>query len=400
MTATERNYRPMFWLVLALVFGWLTWLLSPILTPFAISALLAYLGDPLVDKLQETGRSRTTGVLVVFLLISLILFFALLIVVPMLGRQISSAIENLPLLLDWVQSDALPWIAEKLRLDLSRIDSQSVIDALRDNWEQAGGIAAQVLGGISRGSAWVFNWAMNLLLIPVVTFYLLRDWDEMMDNIRSLLPRSSAGTVTTLASESNQVLAAFLRGQLLVMLVLGTVYTVGLWLVGINYALLIGMGAGLVSFVPYLGTVVGVVAGLIAALVQYGDVTTMVLVGVVFLVGQLLEGMWLTPNLVGDRIGLHPVAVIFAVLAFGQLFGFLGVLIALPLASVVMVLLRHATEIYRLSSLYEEKQRRKAEESPPVPDDAEAKAVKPKKKRKSRAKKTTAPKNMPEHPSD
>jgi predicted PurR-regulated permease PerM len=198
----------------------------------------------------------------------------------------------------------------------------------------------------------VVGWALNLVMIPVVAFYLLRDWDDLVERVHALIPRAVEPVVSRLARESDDVLGAFLRGQLSVMLVLGAFYGVGLWLVGVSVGPLIGMIAGLISFVPYLGAITGVVMGVIAALVQYQDWTHVLLVLGVFAVGQTLEGYVLVPKLVGDKIGLHPVAVIFAVLAGGELFGFLGVLLALPVASVVMVVLRYLHARYTQSELY------------------------------------------------
>ena len=192
----------------------------------------------------------------------------------------------------------------------------------------------------------------NLVLVPVVTFYLLRDWDVLVARVGTLIPRAYYGKIRELAQECHEILGAFIRGQLLVMLALGILYSVGLMLIGVRLGLLIGMLAGLASIVPYMGFVVGIVAALIAAFIQFHDVMHIVLVLVVFGIGQMIEGMVLTPLLVGDRIGLHPVAVIFAILAGGQLFGFIGILIALPVAAVIMVLLRHIHDFYKGSSLY------------------------------------------------
>jgi predicted PurR-regulated permease PerM len=188
--------------------------------------------------------------------------------------------------------------------------------------------------------------------VPVVTFYLLRDWDKLVAHIDALLPREAQPTIRRLARETDSVLGAFVRGQLLVMLGLAIYYAVALKLVGLDVGPLIGMIAGLVSFVPYLGFIIGIVASVIAVLVQFHDTFHLVLVLVVFGVGNLLESYILVPKLVGNRIGLHPVAVIFAVLAFGELFGFIGVLLALPMASIAMVLLRFLRERYEASSLF------------------------------------------------
>jgi predicted PurR-regulated permease PerM len=210
-----------------------------------------------------------------------------------------------------------------------------------------------VLERVSKSGLTLVGWLLNIVMIPVVAFYLLRDWDILVERIHALVPRSIEPTVVNLARESDVVLGAFLRGQISVMIALGILYAVGLWLVGLSVGPLIGMIAGLISFVPYLGAITGVVMAVIAALVQYQDWTHVALVLMVFGIGQSIEGYVLVPKLVGDKIGLHPVAVIFAVLAGGELFGFLGVLLALPVASVVMVLLRYAHERYTASKLYQ-----------------------------------------------
>lgn len=339
-------------LILTVLFGGLLYVLAPVLTPFAVSALLAYLGDPLVDRLERWKLSRTLSVSVVFAIMALATVGFLLMLVPMLERQISKFIEQLPRYVAWMQGTALPWIEQQTGFDIETFEPDQLVDMLKQHWQQAGGIAATVLGGISKSGLTVLLWLTNLALIPVVTFYLLRDWDVLVGRVRELLPRMLEPTISKLAKQSDEVLGSFLRGQVSVMLALGSIYSLGLWMVGIDVALLIGMLAGLVSFIPYLGAIVGVGAGLIAALVQYGDITHVVLVVAVFGVGQALEGFVLTPWLVGDRIGLHPVAVIFAIMVGGALFGFLGVLLALPVAAIVMVLLRYAHQRYTESELY------------------------------------------------
>ena len=200
----------------------------------------------------------------------------------------------------------------------------------------------------------MLGWMMNLVLIPVVTFYLLRDWDLLVKGIGELLPRNIESTVKQLAKEINEVLGAFIRGQMMVMFALGVIYTAGLWLLGLDLAFIIGMAAGLLSIVPYLGTMAGLVAAALAAVFQFQDLFHVVMVLLVFTFGQTLEGMVLTPRLVGDRIGLHPVAVIFAILAGGQLFGFLGILLALPVTAALNVLVRHLRDEYTKSTLYHE----------------------------------------------
>ncbi|MCQ4271447.1 AI-2E family transporter [Pseudomonas kuykendallii] len=343
------------WLIGLLLAGWLIYLLTPILSPFLIGVLLAYLGDPLVDRLERWKLSRTLAVVAVFALFSLILLAALLIVLPMLGKQLMHLYQLAPRALDWLQVSALPWLQAKLGLaeEFWRFDRIKAV--FSEHLGQTTDIVGIVLASATTSSLALLAWLGNLLLIPVVSFYLLRDWDLMVARLRVLLPRRNEETTVQLVGECHEVLGAFLRGQMLVMLALGVIYAAGLMIIGLDLGLLIGLLAGLASIVPYMGFVVGFGAAVIAALFQYGgDLYPLIGVAAVFTVGQLLEGMLLTPLLVGDRIGLHPVAVIFAILAGGQLFGFTGVLLALPVAAVVMVLLRHVHVLYKLSDLYRE----------------------------------------------
>ena len=341
------------WLALVVLLGFVIWLLAPILTPFVISALLGWLGDPLVDRLERAGRSRSVSVALVFIFMTLLLALALLVLLPMLWEQLQTLIDWLPRLAAWVTGIAIPWIEHRFHVNLAKyIDPGYLLAVLQSHWQEAGGIAATVLGRISASGLMVFGIIANIALVPVLTFYFLRDWDLLVERVRELLPRPSLPAAARLARESDEVLGGFLRGQLSVMLALGGVYAVGLWLVGLDLGLLIGFIAGLVSFVPYLGAFVGVTTAVIATLVQHGDPTHLALVLAVFAVGQTLESFVLTPWLVGDRIGLHPVAVIFAIMAGGKLFGFLGVLLALPVAAVAMVMLRYVHERYTRSGLY------------------------------------------------
>ncbi len=347
------------WFILACIAGtgWLLYLLAPVLTPFVISAGLAYLGDPLVDRLERLRFfkwqvNRTTAVLIVFLLISTVLVLALLIFLPLLRHQVQNLVTSAPEMFDWIVGTALPWLQTKLGFSTFELDAQSLTEALKSYWKEVSTALVGVAGTVSRGGQVVVAWLMNLVLVPVVTFYLLRDWDKLVEGIRTLIPRNIEPVASSLCRQIDDVLGAFIRGQLMVMLALGLVYSFGLWAVGLDLALIIGMAAGLLSIVPYLGTLVGVVAALIAAIFQFQDVLHPVLALVVFGVGQSLEGMVLTPKLVGDRVGLHPVAVIFAVLAGGQLFGFLGILLALPVASALNVLVVYMHQRYQGSRIY------------------------------------------------
>ena len=339
-------------LAIAAVIVYLIWLLAPVLMPFAVAAMLAYLGDPLADRLERLGLNRMWAATIVFVVLLIVVVGVLLLLIPLIARQVENLVNNLPRYGDWAQNVAWPWVQAKLHLDPHTFDSDRLLQMMKTHIGSIGDVATVVLGKVSRSGVGIAVWLTNLVLIPVVAFYLLRDWDRLMATIDGMLPRSLQPTIAHLAHESDKILGAFVRGQLLVMLALGVFYGAGLELTGLSVGLLIGIVAGLLSFVPYLGFIVGFVAAIIAALVQFGDWTHVLLVCGVFAVGQLLEGYVLVPKLVGDKIGLHPVAVIFAVLAGGYLFGFLGVLLALPAASVIIVLLRYLIERYRMSELY------------------------------------------------
>lgn len=341
------------WIVLAgtLLAGVLLYLLAPILTPFLVAATLAYLGDPLVDRLEQRKLSRTLAVSLVFLVLFLVLTLAVVLLIPVLERQITSLVNDWPRYVDWAQA-TMAQIARTLGVDAQLLDLEQLKQTVAAHWRDAGGLAKTLLSSVSYSGLALLGWLANLVLIPVVTFYLLRDWDVLVAAVRELLPRRYEATVTRLAGESDQVLGAFLRGQLSVMAALTFLYSAGLWIVGLDVAFLIGLIAGLVSFVPYLGFITGISLASLAAWLQFQDWIPLLWVALVFGIGQLLEGFWLTPTLVGEKIGLHPVAVIFAVMAGGQLFGLVGVLLALPVAAVCIVLLREAHRRYLASDLY------------------------------------------------
>ncbi len=348
MTVLQRTFT----LLLVAGFFLLIYLLQPILTPFLVALALAYLGDPLVDRLERLGLGRTIGVLIVFLLFLGLLVAAALVLIPQLLNEVASLVKQIPNFILWLQETGSPWIMQQFGVDPFAINLDALRQRLTENWQEAGGIATRVLAEVTSSSMALVTWVANLALIPVVAFYLLRDWDLLVEALHRLVPRDMEKTVAALAKECDEVLSAFLRGQLMIMFLLGCIYALGLVLVGLDLAILIGMLAGLASIVPYLGFIVGILVAGVAALFQFQDFMPLIYVAIVFGIGQALEGMVLTPLLVGDRIGLHPVAVIFAVLAGGQLFGFVGVLLALPIAAVIMVFVRHAYLHYHESEYY------------------------------------------------
>ncbi len=330
----------------------LLWLLTPILMPFVVGIGLAYIGNPLVNRLQHWRLSRTLAVSVVFIAIIFSTTLFLVLVIPPLEEQIETLITNIPDALHWIEKTALP--ALKIRLPRGvQLDADGVRKLIASNWGTASDIAIQAWHKVSTSGMAVFGLIANLALIPIVSFYMMRDWDTFIATIRDLIPPRLHDRVGGFAKEADAVLAAFFRGQLMVMASLAAIYSIGLSIVGLKLALVIGIGAGLVSFVPYLGAISGFVSAIIAILVQTGDPWQCGWVALVFGIGQIAEGSFLTPNLVGDRIGLHPVAVIFAVMSGGTLFGFVGVLLALPAAAVLAVLVRHLRSQWHASRLYQ-----------------------------------------------
>ena len=341
----------MLWLALVAAASVLLYLLAPILAPFVAAAILSYMLEPLVDRLCRGKVPRTLAVLLVMLGALLTLLGLLLIMLPLLQKELSLLAERLPLWLEAARQHLLPLLQQWFGMQLEW-DDAALRQLLAEHWRQAGGMAAGVLPWLGSSSSAVLSLLTSLLLIPVVMFYLLRDWEVLLAKLDGLLPRHWHARLHAIAAEVDGVLAEFLRGQLSVMLLMSVFYAAGLWLAGLEFALPIGIVAGLLVFVPYLGMVLGLLLATLAALMQFGLGGDLLWIWGVFAAGQLLESMVVTPWLVGDRIGLHPLAVIFALMAFGQLFGFFGILLALPLAAVLLVLLRHLRAYYLSSPLY------------------------------------------------
>ncbi|NND58710.1 MAG: AI-2E family transporter [Gammaproteobacteria bacterium] len=332
-------------LLILLAVGWLLSLLGPILTPFVAAFLIAYIGDPMVDALERLKMSRTFAVVVLVILAGIVFALLGILIAPLVTAQVQALVERLPTYVQWVENQILPMVIEYTGITLE--DGRLGLGPfLSEYGTSAANWAGEALGRVTRSGAALMSLLLNLALLPVITFYLLRDWDRMIAAIGELLPLRYRDKIIAIAREADLALGGFLRGQLLVMLVLSFIYSVGLYLVGIDFALAIGVISGIVSFVPYLGLVIGIILAGLAAVAQAQSMVALVGVVVVFVVAQLVEAMLLTPKLVGDRIGLHPVLVIFAVMAGGQLFGFFGVLLALPLAAVVSVIVRFAYQHY------------------------------------------------------
>jgi predicted PurR-regulated permease PerM len=332
------------WLIAIALTGWLVYLLAPVLTPFVASALLAYLGDPLADRLQKLRLPRTLAVVAVFLITFIVLALLILLVGPLISAQVSALFDALPEIARKAEQVWMPNILGWLDLDLG--EEVGIGAFLAKYGEMFGNWSGKVLLSVTKSGGALAAAVLSLFLIPIITFYMLRDWDSIVAHIGALVPESQRETVFSLARDSDEMLGGFLRGQLLVMFALAIIYSLGLSLVGLEFAIAIGVVSGLVSFVPYLGFVFGI--GLAGLTVALEPEPLWQLIGVIatFSIAQFIEGSVLTPKLVGDRIGLHPVIIIFAVAAGGQLFGFFGILLALPAAAVLSVLVRFAYDRY------------------------------------------------------
>lgn len=344
----------LFWLGFAIVSLTLLYLLSPILTPFLIAALLAYLGDPLVDRLERLNLSRTWAVVIVFIGFFTLFLLIVGVLIPAVNAQITQLSERLPQYTDWIKNHMGPAVSKIFSVDMQDMSLKNVQDVVQKHLGSATGAATSFLGSLTGSLGHIVSILTYLFLIPVVAFYLLRDWDILLGKIDELIPRQYRAVTYELLRRSDFVLGGFLRGQLMVMLALGIIYAIGLSILGLDMAIVIGMFAGFVSFVPYLGLIVGIVLASIMALLQFQDWGHVMGVWIVFVLAQIAEGTFLTPKFVGDRTGLHPVAVLFSVLAGGQLFGFMGVLLALPVTAIINVFLSYFKESYLNSDVYNE----------------------------------------------
>ena len=325
--------------------------LGAVLTPFLVGAILAYLGTPLVDMAERRGISRTISTALVVFCLGLLLLALFLVLIPLVQAEVALAIKRFPDLLANTTARIFPWIERTFGVVVA-FDAATLKTLLSENMDEARDLSLRLLSGVKTGGLILVSVLVNLVLIPVVMFYMLRDWNMMIERLDALVPRGWNTKVRTIATDIDVVLAEFLRGQLLVMLVLAAYYVVGLTIAGLDRAFAIGVLTGLLVFIPYVGFGLGLVLGVVAAILQFAGWPGFFAVLAVYAIGQLLESYVLVPWLVGDRIGLHPLAVIFALLAFGQLFGFAGVLLALPVSAALLVGLRHLRAAYVVSPVY------------------------------------------------
>jgi predicted PurR-regulated permease PerM len=342
----------LWWFIPAAALVALLYYLSPILAPFLFAAILAYISNPLVSWLERHRVRRALGAVLVMLLLGGLFVVLLLILLPLFIKEVRLLSERLPGYLAQLNDHLVPWIKARFGLEL-RLDFVGLKKLIGENLQGADGLGMKLIESLRIGGLAVLGFVVNLLLVPVVLFYLLRDWNTLLAQIEEWLPRRWHPQLTGVAAEIDAVLAEFLRGQTAVMLLMSVLYVLGLWLAGLEFALPIGIITGMLVFVPYVGMLTGLLLATVVALMQFPGVSGVVPVWIVFGIGQALEGTLVTPLLVGKRIGLHPVAVIFALLAFGQIFGFFGVLLALPASAALLVGLRHLGDQYRASGLYQ-----------------------------------------------
>lgn len=351
MTLTSTQRQSLSWLILSLVGFGVVWLLAPVLTPFLIGAVLAYALHPAVERLAARRVPRVLAVTMIETTSIVALLAVLLLIVPILSKELPLLREQIPLLADRLNRSLSPWLAQfgvNVALDTASIKA-FVLKYLDANFEEWLGT---VLSSARIGGSILLTIIGNAILVPVVLFYLLLDWPKLIQRMRSLVPPRLLDRVAGFVQECDTMLGQYLRGQLLVMATLAVYYSIGLALFGFDLALPVGVFTGLAVFVPYVGFGLGLMLALLAGALQFAGWYGVIAVAVVYGIGQVMEGFFLTPRLVGERIGLNPLMVIFALLAFGQLFGFAGVLIALPLSALVVVAVRRLRTAYLGSQLY------------------------------------------------
>ena len=359
MQFTSTQKRAATWGAIAAFTALTLWLLAPVLTPFVVAAVLAYALTPLVDWLDDLGRGRLprlVAVVLVELLFILVVLGVVLLIVPILAKELPLMRDQVPVLLEGLSASLKPFLAQfgiKFSLDVDSIKA-FVLKYLSTNFEDAFG---SLMTSLKLGGSVAFAIFGNAVMIPVVLFYLLMDWRRFVAQALEFVPPRGRATYDSFSNEADAVLGQYLRGQLLVMGVLAIFYSAGLTLFGLDLALPIGIFTGLAVFVPYVGFGLGLILATLAGLLEFaataGPGHVLIMVTVVYGLGQFFESFLLTPRLVGERIGLHPLAVIFALLAFGQLLGFVGVLIALPASAVLLVAMRRARTSYLSSKLYQ-----------------------------------------------
>lgn len=353
---TANQKQSILWLGVATGFVLLLSLLGPILMPFVVAATLAYILNPFVDRLSKLKirkrlMPRSLAVVIVLLLLIALVFAFFLIMVPIFQKEIPQLQNQIPLFLERFNALITPILSD-LGIN-NKIDAQGFKALVTEHLASSGDVIGKaVLSSIRVGGTAVLGIIANLMLIPIVLYYLLVDWHALVHRVKNFIPRRWVQNALSWGNEVDSLLGQYLHGQLMVMLVLSIYYSVALWIARFDLAVPVGVLTGLLVFIPYLGFGFGLFLALVSAVLQFNDLHGLIAVAIVYGFGQVIEGFYLTPKLVGERIGLHPLAVIFALMAFGQLFGFIGILVALPASAIVSVAMKHLRASYLSSSFY------------------------------------------------
>lgn len=348
-----RMNKGLIWLTVFVVFCVFVYVLRSVLLPFVAGIIIGYLLDPWASKFEKWGMNRTFATITVMILVVLIMVPAVILLFGVIDEQLGNFLRALPNYIGSLWRKVEP-ILLQMQERFPSLEPEKIREYLRGNLANGVKLMVNVARSVVTSGFAIFNVLSLLLITPVVAFYMLRDWDTFVSKVDSLLPKHSKKAIEKQAREIDVILASFIRGQLSVCVLLGTFYAVGLYVVGLDLGVLVGFLAGILSFIPYVGTISGFAASMVIAFAQFDSMMPIIQVVAVFMVGQFIEGNFLTPKLVGDSIGLHPVWVMFALLAGGVLLGFLGLMIAVPLAAIIGVLVRHAIENYKQSPLYKD----------------------------------------------
>ena len=339
------------WIAVGLAALALLYALSPILTPFLLAGILAYICNPVTDRLAGWGLPRMAAVVLVILALAAMTAGLVLIILPLLYEEAMLLAARMPEAMALINEKLAPWLRQNFGIKL-KLDAASLQKLAAGNWDTIQVVLERIYSSLKIGGVALVGLVVNLLLAPVVMFYLLLDWHGMQARLSGIVPRPWHAKLRQIAGDIDGVLSQYLRGQILVMAILAVYYCVALWIADIPSALSIGVVTGLLIFIPYLGYATGLILALLVAVLQFAGWGPIVAVLIVYGIGQVLESFVLTPFLVGERIGLHPLAVIFALMAFGQLFGFFGVLAALPASAALLVGLREVRTLYLASRFY------------------------------------------------
>lgn len=347
----EKNNNWIFWGILFLLFGLAVYALKSILLPFVVGITIGYLFDPLVDKLAKRGCNRTLAAILILVLAAIIIIPTLVLLIGIINEQLMRFLHFLPEYISSLTKKAEPFLRE-LQNKFPDFNSEKIKEQLGNNTSNALKVGVSAIGKIIGGGIAFLSLLSLLVITPVVTFYMLRDWKHFTKKIDDLLPKRSKTTIRKIAKDIDRAIAGFIRGQMTVCLILGMFYGTALHLTGLQLGFVIGFIAGIISFIPYVGSIFGFLVSMTIAFVQFDSYSPMLLIVGIFAVGQVLEGSFLTPKFIGESIGIHPVWILFALLTGGVLLGFLGLLIAIPAAAVIGVLVRHSIENYKKSEYY------------------------------------------------